>query len=1120
MLSPFVVDSTSDDGYFAKDTLAGTRIRTDLKDVGSAISVVTQKFLQDTNSKNSADLLVYTTGTEVAAQGGNFTGQGDGALVDSTAYTQPVANTRVRGLASADNLRDFFLTDIPWDSYNVNRVDLQRGPNSILFGIGSPAGIINSAINMASFKDAYKAEIQVASFGSYRGSIDLNKVVIKDQLSFRFSALRDDTKYRQKPAFRNDHRVYGAVRFDPKFFSVNGAHTSFRANYEKGNIDGNNPRLTPPMDLVTPWFTPTSQGGVGKITLPWQNSNAVTTSGNPLFNPWVGAAGGRIFDGQVTAFNSPDATVQGKSFSASAPSFPSTSDATANNPSSGSYKGIVNYDAWAFNTQQPGYIIKPFKAKSLTDASIFDFYNNLIEGNNKRNYSKFKAYNLNLSQTFLNNKIGFEIAYDKQDATWGFKNFLSYDAAAITVDIMSTFVDGSPNPNVGRAMLIGGGGAAGSGLTNRVRTSARGTAYGEFDFKDLTDSNSTLGRILGRHVFTFSQMQQEIRNKILNWNNWYVGDGYGPSATVAVGQAGRDDTTVTYISGNLTGLNSPSGLNLPRITAIQQPTSTTVTQWNTTSRSFISYNLPIVNPNSAQYNEDTRPYTNARKTRDLINSSTFVWQGYMFSGNLVPMVGWRKDVAENFDAGPASKVLGIVSNYTDPTWKIPDNQADVTTANGRSYANVTGQTHTWSLVGKLPRSLTKNLPWGLDARAFYNRSQNFQPDASRLDILGGHIASPTGKTKDYGIAISALDGRIALKVNKYETAVTNATLSGELGNSYLIGAGEAWGQAAAYHLGKDDNIWPGDGNFGTTTSGKILHWQPADGVNNSNHVGGDPAAPYLQSVIDAQYAIQVASTNDWLSKPIPVSMQKAWGMNDYATGGGSWSMNSVAVTGDTLSKGTEFELSAAPIKGLEISMNASKTDAKRLNIAKAYSDWLTKRIADYAGPMGDMRLWGNGNWALTEGAGGTVRDKFNNEVLPNYKLALALNNSNVSELRPWRYNIVSNYSFTEGGMLKGSNVGLSYRWQDKQVTGYRLNAKKDGYDVSNPYFGPSTTAVDMWVGYGRNLQRGIKWRVQLNVRDVFATKKLIPVTVQADGTPGAYRIPEPRVLTLTNTFEF
>src|SRR5690348_16443471 len=79
VLSPFVIQSGEDpDSYRATSTLAGTRIRTDLRDVGSSISGVTCKFLTDTGSRRAEDLLVYTPSTEVAAQGGNFLGQGDG----------------------------------------------------------------------------------------------------------------------------------------------------------------------------------------------------------------------------------------------------------------------------------------------------------------------------------------------------------------------------------------------------------------------------------------------------------------------------------------------------------------------------------------------------------------------------------------------------------------------------------------------------------------------------------------------------------------------------------------------------------------------------------------------------------------------------------------------------------------------------------------------------------------------------------------------------------------------------------------------------------------------------------------------------------------------------------
>jgi Ca-activated chloride channel family protein len=67
VLSPFVVDATEDKGsYKANSTLAGTRIRTDLKDVASSINVVSAQFLQDTGARNASDLLAYEPGAEVA----------------------------------------------------------------------------------------------------------------------------------------------------------------------------------------------------------------------------------------------------------------------------------------------------------------------------------------------------------------------------------------------------------------------------------------------------------------------------------------------------------------------------------------------------------------------------------------------------------------------------------------------------------------------------------------------------------------------------------------------------------------------------------------------------------------------------------------------------------------------------------------------------------------------------------------------------------------------------------------------------------------------------------------------------------------------------------------------
>ena len=243
-LSPFVVNSEEDQGYSAKYTMAGTRIRTDIKDVGSSISVITSKFLADTATTNATQLLVYTPNTEVNAPGGNFLGIGDNDKAGAISY----GRTRVRGLTEADNTRDFYLTDIPWDSYNTGRIDIQRGPNSILFGIGSPAGIINASINHAGFKNSYKVQNQVDNFGSLRFSADFNQVLIDNELAIRVSLLDTHTKFEQEPAFRRDKRVYAALRYDPSFLNRGSMKTSFEVNAEQGEINQNLPRPSPPND--------------------------------------------------------------------------------------------------------------------------------------------------------------------------------------------------------------------------------------------------------------------------------------------------------------------------------------------------------------------------------------------------------------------------------------------------------------------------------------------------------------------------------------------------------------------------------------------------------------------------------------------------------------------------------------------------------------------------------------------------------------------------------------------------------------------------------------------------------------------------------------------------------
>lgn len=58
-LSPFEVTSSSDVGYLAGNTLAGSRLNTDIKDTPASIDVFTAELLTDLGASTLGDALAY-----------------------------------------------------------------------------------------------------------------------------------------------------------------------------------------------------------------------------------------------------------------------------------------------------------------------------------------------------------------------------------------------------------------------------------------------------------------------------------------------------------------------------------------------------------------------------------------------------------------------------------------------------------------------------------------------------------------------------------------------------------------------------------------------------------------------------------------------------------------------------------------------------------------------------------------------------------------------------------------------------------------------------------------------------------------------------------------------------
>jgi hypothetical protein len=74
--------------------------------------------------------------------------------------------------------------------------------------------------------------------------------------------------------------------------------------------------------------------------------------------------------------------------------------------------------------------------------------------------------------------------------------------------------------------------------------------------------------------------------------------------------------------------------------------------------------------------------------------------------------------------------------------------------------------------------------------------------------------------------------------------------------------------------------------------------------------------------------------------------------------------------------------------------------------------------------------------------------------------------------------------------------------------------------VQKPIYGETEDHLDLWVGYQRDLTKDIRWRIQLNLRNVGESTGLTPISVNPDGVIAAQRITEGMSWQVTNTFSF
>lgn len=161
-------------GYIAIDSVTATKTDTPLIDVPQSVTVVTRAQLEDQALHSVGDVLRYVPGTTV--------GQGEGNRDQIT-------------LRGQNTTADFFLDGVRDDTqyfrglYNLERVEVLKGPYALIFGRGGGGGIVNRVQKVPSAAGAFATgRAGGNSLGAWDVSADVN-APINDMTAFRINAV-------------------------------------------------------------------------------------------------------------------------------------------------------------------------------------------------------------------------------------------------------------------------------------------------------------------------------------------------------------------------------------------------------------------------------------------------------------------------------------------------------------------------------------------------------------------------------------------------------------------------------------------------------------------------------------------------------------------------------------------------------------------------------------------------------------------------------------------------------------------------------------------------------------------------------------------------------------------
>lgn len=196
--------------YNIDTTTSATRTETALIDTPQAISIVSRDQIDDLALQSMADVVRYVPGVGYA--------QGEGNR-DALVFR---GNT-----STADYFTDGLRDDTQYyrDLYNIERVEILRGPNAMAFGRGGLGGLLNRVTRQAGWGNQNELRLEAGSHEHFRGTVDLNLELNST------AALRIVGLYQDSGSYR-DGVTYERFGLNPTATFQVGDRTLIQLGYE------------------------------------------------------------------------------------------------------------------------------------------------------------------------------------------------------------------------------------------------------------------------------------------------------------------------------------------------------------------------------------------------------------------------------------------------------------------------------------------------------------------------------------------------------------------------------------------------------------------------------------------------------------------------------------------------------------------------------------------------------------------------------------------------------------------------------------------------------------------------------------------------------------------------